>query len=131
MDLCGSFTPADLTKAVGETFVACKQTVTTDAVDPTHVTTVAVYSESDHLRILTVSYATNAAHALQTYHAETKVPGLGDAAWFGDLAFDLQVAYGQNVVTTRVGLRGMGGSDVLAVDKKVINAVVGKLGLGG
>ncbi|NUR62160.1 MAG: hypothetical protein HOV87_26395 [Catenulispora sp.] len=43
----------------------------------------------------------------------------------------LNIAYGRDVVQTRVGFKGMGGADVLTVDKKIANAVVGRLGVGG
>lgn len=118
-----------MTRVVGENFLTCEQTMHT--VSSTIFQTVAVYSEADDLRIVTLSYKTNFASNLQKYHPETKVTGMGDAAWFNEDAFDLNVAYGPNVLQTRVGLKGMGGSDVLTVDKKIENAVIGRLGTGG
>lgn len=131
VDICGAFTAADLSKAVGETFLKCEQTMTTDPLTANIHQTVATYSESDDLRIFTISYTTNFAGNLQKRHPDTKVTGLGDAAWYNEPGFDLSVAFGPNVILTRPGMRDMGGGDPLAVDKKVTDAVVGRIGAGG
>ncbi|GAA1982574.1 hypothetical protein [Catenulispora subtropica] len=131
VDLCGAFSAADMSRTVGETFLTCTQVMTTDPLTPGIHQTVATYTEADDLRIFTLSYITNFTATLQKWPSQDKITGIGDTAWFNEPAFKLQVAYGPDVIEAMAGRRDMGGGDVLAVDKKVVNAAVGRLGTGG
>lgn len=118
-----------MSRVVGETFLKCEQKETTDALNPSIHNSVATYREADDLRTFTVAYTMN--YVTGTISGDKKIDGIGDDAYFTEMAGNLEVVYGNTMISAAPGLKDMGGGDPLALDKKVINAVVGRVGKGG